>query len=156
MKDIKEFTDKCYLFNKVAGKDNLFDKQSIQEQVNLIKEEVNETQEGLDNNDLMELADGAIDVLVTTLGLIQKLEALGIDMNKAASIIADNNLSKFTKDYRVVESTIKHYMGKSEQVYPVFYNPEKLYAIKRLSDNKVMKPVGFVSADISSCIPVKH
>ena len=156
MKDIKDFTDKCYLFNKVAGKDNLFDKQSIQEQVNLIKEEVDETQEGLDNNDLMELADGAIDVLVTTLGLIQKLEALGIDMNKAASIIAENNLSKFTKDYQVVESTIQHYNEKGETVYPVFYNPEKLYAIERLSDNKVMKPVGFVSADISSCIPVKH
>ena len=156
MKDIKEFTSKCYLFNKVAGKDNLFDKQSIQEQIDLIKEEVKETQEGLDNNDLVELADGAIDVLVTTLGLIQKLENLGTDMNKAAKIIADNNLSKFTKDWQVVESTIQHYKEKGELVYPTFYNEENLYAIKRIIDNKVMKPVGFVSADLSSCIPTKH
>jgi len=156
MKNIKEFTDKCYLFNKVAGKDTQFDKQSIQEQIDLIKEEVNETQEGLDNNDLMELADGALDVLVVTLGLIQKLENLGIDMNKAAEIIADNNLSKFTLDYKVAEATVEHYKQKGEQVYITFYNDKKLYAVKRLSDNKVMKPVGFVSADIYSCIPTKH
>jgi len=151
--DISDFQDDCYAFNEIAGKDTLTSLKDIEFQYNLILEETKEIKEkGIDKNNVKEVVDGVVDVLVTALGLAQKLEHLGVDMNKAMRDTAYNNLTKYPSDERTAIETAVKYEQEGVQVN-VEYNSEcELFVIKNMKD-KIMKPVGFESNDLSNCIP---
>lgn len=151
--DISEFQMDCYAFNDIAGKDTQCSLKDIESQYNLILEETKEIKEkGIDKNNAKEVVDGVADVLVTALGLVQKLENLGVDMNKALRDTAYNNLTKYPSDERIAIETAQKYEQEGVQV-KVEYNSEyELFVIKNMKD-KVMKPVGFESNDLSDCIP---
>jgi hypothetical protein len=151
--NISDFQDDCYAFNEIAGKDKLCTLKDIEFQYNLILEETKEIKEkGIDKNNAKEVTDGVVDVLVTALGLVQKLEHLGVDMNKAMRDTAYNNLTKYPSDEYIAIQTAQMYEQDGVQV-TVEYNSEyELFVIKNMKD-KVMKPVGFESNDLSNCIP---
>lgn len=150
---IADFQVECYKFNTIAGKDTLTSLKDIEFQYNLILEETKEIKEkGIDCNNAKEVVDGVVDVLVTALGLAQKLEHLGVDMNKAMRDTAYNNLTKYPSDERTAIETAIKYEQEGTQV-KVEYNSEyELFVIKNMKD-KIMKPVGFESNDLSNCIP---
>lgn len=151
--NISDFQDDCYAFNEIAGKDKLCTLKDVEFQYNLILEETKEIKEkGIDHNNAKEVVDGVVDVLVTALGLVQKLEHLGVDMNKAMRDTAYNNLTKYPARELTAIQTAQMYEEDGVQV-TVEYNSEyELFVIKNLKD-KVMKPVGFESNDLSNCIP---
>ena len=151
--DISEFQMDCYAFNDIAGKDSQCSLKDIEFQYNLILEETKEIKEkGIDKNNAKEVVDGVIDVLVTALGLAQKLEHLGVDMNKAMRDTAYNNLTKYPSDERTAIETAQKYEEEGTQVTVEYNSDFELFVIKNLKD-KVMKPVGFESNDLSNCIP---
>jgi hypothetical protein len=151
--DISDFQDDCYAFNEIAGKNTLTSLKDIEFQYNLILEETKEIKEkGINCNNAKEVVDGVVDVMVTALGLVQKLEHLGVDMNKAMRDTAYNNLTKYPSDERTAIETAVKYEQEGVQVN-VEYNSEcELFVIKNMKD-KIMKPVGFESNDLSNCIP---
>ena len=57
----------------------------------LIKEELDELKEALDNNDLLEVADALTDILYVTYGAGH---AFGIDLNKCFEEVQNSNMSK--------------------------------------------------------------
>ena len=146
-----DFVNKCYAFNFIAGKAPQFTLNDIDSQVKLIEEEVQEARDGVTANSAAEVLDGAIDVLVTAFGLLQKLEYAGIDTSKALSLIAENNMQKFTSDIDIAKATVQKYKHEGVETYYIPFG--NLYVIKRFSDNKIMKPIGFKSVDLSECIP---
>ena len=151
--DISEFQMDCYAFNDIAGKDSQCSLKDIEFQYNLILEETKEIKEkGIDKNNAKEVVDGVVDVLVTALGLAQKLEYLGVDMNKAMRDTAYNNLTKYPSDERTAIETAQKYEQDGTQVYVEYNSDYELFVIKNMKD-KVMKPVGFESNDLSNCIP---
>ena len=151
--DISEFQMDCYAFNDIAGKDSQCSLKDIEFQYNLILEETKEIKEkGIDHNNAKEVVDGVVDVLVTALGLVQKLEYLGVDMNKAMRDTAYNNLTKYPSDERTAIETAQKYEQEGTQVTVEYNSDYELFVIKNLKD-KVMKPVGFESNDLSNCIP---
>ena len=151
--NISDFQDDCYAFNIVAGKDNLCTLRDIEFQYNLILEETKEIKEkGIDKNNVKEVVDGVVDVMVTALGLMQKLENLGVDMNKAMRDTAQNNLTKYPSDERIAITTAQKYEEEGIQVTVDYNSDYDMFVIKNLKD-KVMKPVGFESNDLSNCIP---
>lgn len=151
--DISEFQMDCYAFNDIAGKDSQCSLKDIEFQYNLILEETKEIKEkGIDHNNAKEVVDGVVDVLVTALGLVQKLEYLGVDMNKAMRDTAYNNLTKYPSDERTAIETAQKYEQEGTQVSVEYNSDYELFVIKNLKD-KVMKPVGFESNDLSNCIP---
>lgn len=151
--DISEFQMDCYAFNDIAGKDSQCSLKDIEFQYNLILEETKEIKEkGIDHNNAKEVVDGVVDVLVTALGLVQKLEYLGVDMNKAMRDTAYNNLTKYSSDERTAIETAQKYEQEGTQVYVEYNSDYELFVIKNMKD-KVMKPVGFESNDLSNCIP---
>lgn len=151
--NISDFQVDCYAFNEIAGKDKLCTLKDIEFQYNLILEETKEIKEkGIDCNNAKEVVDGVVDVLVTALGLAQKLERLGVDMNKAMRDTAYNNLTKYPSDERTAIETAIKYEQEGVQVQVQYNSEYELFVIKNLND-KVMKPVGFESNDLSSCIP---
>ena len=128
--------------------------KDIEFQYNLILEETKEIKEkGIDCNNVKEVVDGVVDVMVTALGLMQKLEHLGVDMNKAMRDTAYNNLTKYPSDERTAIETAVKYEQEGVQVTVEYKSDFELFVIKNMKD-KIMKPVGFESNDLGDCIPV--
>lgn len=151
--DISDFQDDCYAFNEIAGKNTLTSLKDIEFQYNLILEETKEIKEkGINCNNAKEVVDGVVDVMVTALGLMQKLEHLGVDMNKAMRDTAYNNLTKYPSDERTAIETAIKYEQEGVQVNVEYNSACELFVIKNMKD-KIMKPVGFESNDLSNCIP---
>jgi hypothetical protein len=151
--NISDFQMDCYAFNEIAGKHNKTSLKDIDFQYKLILEETKEIKEkGIDKNDVKETLDGVIDVMVTALGLMQKLEHLGVDVNKAMRDTAYNNLTKFpSKEYTAIQTAQMY--EEDGVLVDVHYNSEyELFVIKNWND-KIMKPIGFESNDLSNCIP---
>jgi hypothetical protein len=153
--NISDFQMDCNAFNEIAGKHNKTTLKDIEFQYKLILEETKEIKDkGIDKNDVKEVLDGAIDVMVTALGLLQKLEHLGVDVNKAMRDTAYNNLTKYpSKELTAIESAMMY--EEEGSVVKVEYNSEyELFVIKNWND-KIMKPIGFESNDLSNCIPAE-
>lgn len=151
--NISDFQSDCYAFNEVAGKDKLGTLKDIEFQYNLILEETKEIKEkGIDHNNAKEVVDGVVDVMVTALGLMQKLELLGVDMNKAMRDTSQNNLTKYPSDERIAITTAQKYEEEGVQVTVDYNSDYDMFVIKNMKD-KVMKPIGFESNDLSDCIP---
>lgn len=151
--NISDFQLDCWTFNEIAGKHNKTTLKDIEFQYKLILEETKEIKDkGIDKNNVKEVLDGAIDVMVTALGLLQKLEHLGIDVNKAMRDTAYNNLTKYpSKELTAIQTAMMY--EEEGSVVNVEYNSEyELFVVKNWND-KVMKPIGFESNDLSNCIP---
>lgn len=153
--DYQDFADDCFTFNRIAGKDKGITLSEIKEQYKLIHEEVKEIEEGIELNDPEEVLDGAIDTLVTVLGLLQKLENAGFDIEKALVKTASNNFSKYTPNEEVALDSFDFYEKKGIPVTVTYNGNHDVYVIKD-SSNKVRKPVDFVSNDLKDCVPEQY
>ena len=73
-----------------------FSSEKINElRYNLIKEELDEFKQALDNNDLLETADALTDILYVTYGAGH---AFGIDLDKCFDEVQNSNMSKLGED----------------------------------------------------------
>lgn len=83
------------VMNDIAGNLTNVTDASIDAQISFIFEELQETITAFEAGDKVGVLDGAIDLLVTVAGLMQKLEVLGYDVATAMARVNSNNLSKF-------------------------------------------------------------
>ena len=70
-------------------------KKIIQLRINLIKEELNELEEAVENNDLLEVADALTDILYVTYGAGH---SFGINLDDCFEEVQRSNMSKLDKD----------------------------------------------------------
>ena len=63
--------------------------------IDLIKEELNELEEAINNNDIKEVADALTDILYVTYGAGH---AFGINLDKCFEEVQNSNMSKLGKD----------------------------------------------------------
>ena len=63
--------------------------------IDLIKEELDELKEAMDNNDLLEVADALTDILYVTYGAGH---AFGINLDKCFDEVQNSNMSKLGED----------------------------------------------------------
>ena len=70
-------------------------KKIIQLRINLIKEELNELEEAVENDDLLEVADALTDILYVTYGAGH---AFGINLDGCFEEVQRSNMSKLDKD----------------------------------------------------------
>lgn len=155
LESLKEDT---YRFNWIAGNDKKISKQSFLDQFAVLDEEVKEIFQGLENNDLEEVTDGVVDTIVVALGLLQKLETMGVDTQGVMLQIGDNNMQKFPlisdlREQSVVEKTVKKYKEKGITVDVSTSPTGSRWVFKNQATGKILKPFGFEAVDLSSCIP---
>ena len=148
-----DFKIDVYAFNEIAEKDKAATHLDLCKQFALITEELKETADGLRANNPVEVLDGVVDVLVTGLGLLQKLEALGFNTQKALYKTAANNLSKYPTDEAVAVATAINYEQAGIPVNVVYNSTYDMFSIKDEQD-KVRKPLGFASNNLEDCIPM--
>lgn len=141
----------CYesvrAFNKFSGNLDGVGMASINLQLNLIDEELTETGQAAFDKNRVELLDGACDLFVTVAGLLQKLTAIGYDVEEALFRVTENNLDKFsyaTYDESEIpegcrQEFIKDYGG--------------IFVLKD-ANNKIRKPLNFRKVELSDLVPV--
>lgn len=139
-------------FNIISGQASKTSYEDLNNQLDLIKEEVFELDADIQTLNFEGIVGETVDVLFTTLGLVQKLEAKGINMLKAMEIVAKANLSKFPAIYSDVKESEEFYKAKEIKVNISYNDLYEVYVIKD-ENNKVRKSVNFVKADVSSCVP---
>ncbi len=92
-KKVQEFME---TFGQEVKKKPSFSSEKINNlRFELIKEELNELKEALDNKDLLEVADALTDILYVTYGAGH---AYGIDLDKCFNEVQNSNMSKLGLD----------------------------------------------------------
>lgn len=150
--NIEDFQLDQDAFNELSGQASKVSKQDLNNQLMLIQEEVAEIAQGLRDDDLKEVLDGAIDTLFTTLGLIQKLRNKGVDVDKAMFLVAKNNLTKFTPREDVAIETVQYYEEQGIDVTMEYSDKYALFVIKD-NNSKVRKPIDYKRVELDECIP---
>ena len=149
---INDFKKDQDAFNIISGQASKTSYEDLNNQLDLIKEEVFELDADVQTLNFEGIVGETVDVLFTALGLVQKLEAKGINMLKAMEIVAKANLSKFPAIYSDVKESEEFYKAKEIKVNISYNDLYEVYLIKDEND-KVRKSVNFVKADVSSCVP---
>ena len=173
--DYNSFGAAVWTFNKLAG--NLQPHESAVTLVQALRNQalrvLEEAQEIVDACDMWEhtdttdeeaveqvksILDGVIDTNVTSFGLLQ-IAGPYMDTAKAATLICQNNLTKFHTTECAAEETVTSYgFDFTNDCYITYLESVAIeglppvYVVKRYTDNKVMKPAGYVSVDLSECI----
>ena len=80
---------------EVKGKPSFSTDKINKLRINLIKEELDELKEAMNNNDLLEVADALTDILYVTYGAGH---AFGIDLDKCFDEVQNSNMSKLGED----------------------------------------------------------
>ena len=107
--------DKVTEFNKSFGiqthetiQKNIFkgDPKLVKLRLDLIKEEVDELTEAIDNHNMVETIDALADILYCVYGAAA---SFGIDMDKAIDLVHESNMSKICRNREVAERTVVWY-----------------------------------------------
>lgn len=135
---------------KSKGLDNF---ESIHLGLSLVKEELEELEEELfteegdlkENINLTNTAKELGDMIFVVNGLAHRL---GINLDLAASRVCDSNDSKFCNTMQEAVDTVSHYKEqKGVNCYIDALEGGK-FAVKRYSDDKVMKAICYEEADM--------
>lgn len=89
--------------------------------------------------------------LEVSLALVRDLP---VDFIGAQQAVNDNNASKYVASEAVAQESVAHYAAKGEEVvaHASSYLGAPVFVLKRTSDDKIMKPVGFVSVELAPFI----
>lgn len=143
--------DDVKAFNNLAGGNTSH--EWFKNQKKILDEEVNrELFPAIDNNDVVNILDGAIDTIYVALGLIQKLEQLGVDVSKACNQVCEDNLMKFPHKLEDAQETVRFYNAKNTNVHYAFNEQYSKYVIKD-ENGKIRKPHNFVPTDLTCYVP---
>ncbi|UCS94756.1 nucleoside triphosphate pyrophosphohydrolase family protein [Echinicola marina] len=117
--------------------------------VSLLAEELKELEEGIKNEDIVEVADALCDLqyvlagAVLEFGLTDKFKALFDEVQRS-------NMSKACKSVEEAEATMAHYRS---QGVDCFYEQEgDLYLVFRKEDRKTLKSVNYSPADLKGIL----
>lgn len=93
-------------------------------------------------------------VSATLRAAISLVRDLPVDFLGAQQAVNDNNASKYVESQEVADASVAHYASKGEEVkaHESSYLGRKVFVLKRTSDDKIMKPVGFVGVELAPFI----
>ena len=117
--------------------------------INLLKEELKELEEAIDQNDLTEAADAFADLqyvlsgAILEFGLGEKFKALFTEVHRS-------NMSKTCASRAEAEATVAHYEKQGQD--GVIEASGDVYLVYRTDDRKVLKNVGYSPADLRAIL----
>lgn len=118
--------------------------------INLMQEELDEIKEAIENNDLVEVADGLCDLMYVLCGSIHEF-GLGEKFVDLFNEVQRSNMSKACNSELEAQETIEHYKLKDgTRGYYKLSNGKWL--VYREDDDKVLKSVNYSPAELSKII----
>lgn len=150
---IAELYDATFVLNDAIGSLHSKSQAAIEGQIARIREELEETESAFEKGCNVELLDGAVDVLVTAMGLVQILESQGFDVYEACSRVADNNSKKFIS-VEEAQKSVETYKKQGVDCYVKKLSKfgDDFSCIIRTSDGKLLKPIGHPKVDLSDLV----
>lgn len=148
---IANFKEQQDQFNIISGAVNKLTLADIINQDKIMQSEFQEQHDAIAARDATELIDGCIDSLFTTLGMLQKLEGLNVNVNAAMKQVAMDNLDKFPKTEQEARDTVTFYANKNIECYYLYMKEFDCYVVKDMN-GKVRKPYNFKPTDLSKYV----
>lgn len=143
-KAISNAYESVYKFHEIAGVLDNPDYETVDLYNSLAFEELSESITALEENNPVEILDGAIDEFYIACGKLAVLEKMGYNVEEAIKRVCDNNLSKFPK----VENGCAH----NKEFTATINKKHNVYVI-RDENKKIRKPVGFVGVVLDDLVP---
>jgi hypothetical protein len=158
--DVKQFNERCGKSPEKVGTVEYW--ASLQAQLDLILEELKETQVAINDKDLTELVDGGADMDVTVAGLNFLSGSL---YQGAIKTVCSNNNSKYSTDRTFVYEEAERYEGKGIEVYVNEYKENSVdeasgelttiffYCIRLKKTGKIMKFFNHEKVGLDKFVP---
>ena len=122
----------------------------------LIKEEVDELREAMDNHDMTETIDALTDILYVVYGAGV---SFGIDLNRAFEIVHSSNMSKLCVSEEEAQDTVLWYKEQFKQDKLPYDSPayrrsddEKYWVVFNESTGKILKSINYTPADFTELL----
>lgn len=130
---------------------------NIANQCKRVAEEVEETYDAAIAGDLQEILDGGADILVTAYGLVAQIQALVGDVAGALNDVCHNNSLKYSESIEEARVWLEWYdsqydpneLGQQYYIASSAHDGILWHCIKRISDNKIMKPPHHPKVDLT-------
>ncbi|WP_026995341.1 nucleoside triphosphate pyrophosphohydrolase family protein [Flectobacillus major] len=118
--------------------------------VSLIAEELKELEEGIKNNDIVEIADALCDIQYVLSGAVLEF-GLGDKFVALFNEVQRSNMSKACSTLEEAEQTIKFYFDKDGTEAYIQEDGDK-YLVYRRADNKILKSVNYSPANLEAIL----
>lgn len=148
----QDYAEGIYAFNNICGNTKKVTQSTLLNQLKLIQEETVELQEGFDNKSTTEILDACADILYVTVGMLQQLELLGVNVKAAMQQVHLENMLKFPTNLKDAIKAVDHYQGRGVDTEYSLNNKYNVYVVKD-TNGKVRKPADYCSTDLSKHVP---
>ena len=115
----------------------------------LIREEMKELEDAVNDIDFTEVVDALTDILYVVYGMGARIN---VNMDEAFKLVHQNNMSKLCKDEQTAQRTVAHYQNSKIYDSPAYRkSPDgKYFVVYNQSCGKVLKSIDWVNVDLSS------
>ena len=118
--------------------------------INLMQEELDEIKEAIENNDLVEVADGLCDLMYVLCGSIHEF-GLGDKFVELFNEVQRSNMSKACNNELEAQATLEHYKQK-DGTQGYYKENNGKWLVYRKEDDKILKSVNYSPADLKTII----
>ncbi len=126
------------------------DRKRCDLRVALIREELNELEQAIENHDLVEIADALCDIQYVLSGAVLEF-GLGDKFIDLFDEVQRSNMSKRCNTRDEAEATVKYYEEKRGM--NCFYREvDGHFLVYRAEDNKTLKSINYSPADLKSIL----
>ena len=138
----------------ILGDKEAFFKQ-LKAQASYLKEEAQEIMDACDERDIVGAVDGVTDCWFVREYMDDLLFEQSIRLTMARDLVCDNNDLKYATRYADAAISQSQHEADGTPCYiaSVEYMGKEYFTVRRLKDDKVMKPHNFTPVDLSGCIP---
>src|SRR5690554_3152637 len=123
--------------------------QRAQLRINLLKEELEELEEAVQNDDLVEVADALCDLQYVLAGAVLEF-GMGAKFAELFDEVQRSNMSKVCRTEEEAQATINHYKTLNQEAY--FEKKDDFYLVFRKSDDKTLKSINYSEEDLWSIL----
>lgn len=113
--------------------------------LNLLREELKELEEAVENQDMVEAADALCDLQYVLAGAVLEF-GMGEKFAELFAEVQRSNMSKVCRSEEEAQATVNHYVTKNQDAY--FEKKEDYYLVYRKSDNKTLKSINYSEVDL--------
>lgn len=117
--------------------------------VNLLREELEELQEAIDNQDVVEVADALCDLQYVLAGAILEF-GMGDKFAELFAEVQRSNMSKVCRSKEEAQATVNHFATQNQEAY--FEKKDDFYLVYRKADNKTLKSINYSGVDLEKIL----
>lgn len=126
------------------------DENRCQLRINLIQEELDELKQAIKDKNIVEIADALCDIQYVLSGTILEF-GLGDKFDELFNEVQRSNMSKSCKSLKEAIMTISYYK-KTQGIESYYKQVDNKWIVLRLSDNKVLKSVGYSPVNLQKIL----